>query len=60
MSFQIDQSGKIEDTAKNTVIAFSNDIQASVFISKKTKRQVQEAFRYHGEISFFIDQICNQ
>jgi len=57
MSFQIDQSGKIEDTAKNTVIAFSNDIQASVFISKKTKRQVQEAFRYHGEISFFIDQI---
>lgn len=57
MSIQIDQSGKIEDTAKDTVIAYSNGTQGSVFISKKIKRQIQEAFRFYGETKFFVDKI---
>lgn len=54
MSYLIDQSGKIEDTAKNTVIAYSNATQKSVFISGKTKRKLQEAFRLRGFSRLFI------
>ncbi len=54
MRIYIDQSGKIEDTAKNTVIAYSNGTQKSVFISGKTKRKLQEAFRLCGFSKFFI------
>ncbi len=56
MGIQIDQSGKIEDTAKNTVIAFSNSQTRSVFVSKKTKRQIQEFFRRTGKPELFIDK----
>ena len=52
--YQIDQSGKIEQTNKNTVIAFSNGIKYSVLIPKKLKRQLQEIFRIHGFTSLFI------
>lgn len=52
--YQIDQSGKIEDTAKNTIIAYSNGKQKSVFISRKTKRKLQEAFRLCGFSKLFI------
>ena len=54
MTYQIDQSGKIEDTAKNTILAYSNSTQKSVLISKKTKRQLQEAFRLCGYSKLFI------
>lgn len=56
MSLQIDQSGKIEDTSKDTVVAFSNKTTGSVFISKKIKRQVQEFFRKVGKPEFFVDK----
>lgn len=54
MSYQIDQSGKIEDTAKNTILAFSNDEQYALFIPKKLKRKIQEVFRLHGFTKVFI------
>ncbi len=54
MKYQIDQSGKIEQTDKNTVIAYSNNIQKSVLISKKTKRRLQETFRLCGFSNLFI------
>ncbi len=56
MSLQIDQSGKVEDTTKDTVIAFSNRTSESVFVSKKIKRQVQEYFRKIGKSKFFVDK----
>ena len=54
MKYQIDQSGKIEDTAKNTVIAYANSQQFAIIISKKTKRQLQELFRQIGMPRVYI------
>lgn len=54
MSLQIDQSGKIEDTAKDTVIAYSNGNQYSIVIPRKVKRKIQELFRQSGLPQLFI------
>lgn len=54
MAYQVDQSGKIEDTAKDTVIAYSNGHQYAVLIPRKLKRKIQEVFRRHGFVSLFI------
>ena len=54
MAYQIDQSGKIEQTNKDTVIAYSNNKQYAIVIRRRLKRKVQEAFRLHGFISLFI------
>jgi len=54
MKVFIDQSGKIEDTSKPTVLAFSNSEQYSILITAKTKRQIQEIFRRHGLINIYI------
>jgi len=57
MKYQIDQSGKIEQTNKNTVIAFSNGKQRAVLITRKVKRQIQENFRKRGFTKIFIYQL---
>lgn len=54
MTIEIDQSGKIENTSKNTVIAFSNDIFGSILISAKDKRELQKIFRKIGKPKMFI------
>lgn len=54
MQVQIDQSGKIENTSKNTVLAFSNSKSFSVLITAKCKRQLQDIFRQRGQNRFFI------
>ncbi len=54
MTYEIDQSGKIEQTSKNTIICLSNRIIDTVFISAKVKRQLQEIFRRSGMIRNFI------
>lgn len=54
MTYQIDQSGKIEQTDKDTVIAYSNGKPYAVLIPRKLKRRCQEAFRLHGFTSVFI------
>lgn len=54
MAIEIDQSGKIEDTGKDTVIAYSNGKQYAVIIPKKVKRQVQEIFRLGGMNRLYI------
>ena len=54
MRIEIDQSGKIEDTNKNTVIAFSNSKSKSIFISAKDKREIQKFFREIGKPRIFI------
>lgn len=54
MKVEIDQSGKIEDTGKDTVLAFSNKIWAAIVIPAKVKRQMQEIFRRRGQPMIFV------
>lgn len=51
---QIDQSGKIEQTNKNSILCLSNDFWDTVVIKAKTKRQVKEIFRRNGQIRNFV------
>lgn len=54
MIIEIDQSGKIENTSKNTIIAFSNNIFGSLLITGKDKREIQKIFRRVGKPKVFI------
>lgn len=55
MNYQIDQSGKVEQTDKDTVIAFSNSKVGAVILTKKEKRHLQELFRRIGMPAIFVD-----
>lgn len=57
MKYEIDQSGKIEQTEKPTALAYTNDQVRSLLITAKTKRQLQEAFRKCGMTRVFIYHI---
>ena len=57
MSYQIDQSGKIEQTGKHTVIALSNNIQATVILKSKDKKALQEIYRKAGKPRAFVIQV---
>jgi len=54
MPYQIDQSGKIEQTNKNTILCLSNQRWDAILIKAKTKRQLQEIFRRSGQPRNFI------
>lgn len=54
MKILIDQSGKIEYTSKNTIVAFSNGKQKSLLIRSKGKREIQEIFRDAGKPDIFV------
>jgi hypothetical protein len=54
MPLYIDQSGKIEDTARDTVLCLSNATWHAVAIKAATKRHLQELFRRNGQIRNFI------
>jgi len=54
MKIEIDQSGKIENTEKPTVIAFSNSINRSVIMLSKDKKQIQNLFRKAGTPRIFV------
>src|SRR5688572_2718300 len=45
MAYQIDQSGKIEDTARPTIVAFSNSKSGSIKISSSEKRHLLSAIK---------------
>jgi len=51
---EIDQSGKIEETNKDTILAFSNKIKGAVEIKRKAKRQLLEIFRRSGQPKLFV------
>lgn len=57
MKVYIDQSGKVEDTAKVTVVAFSNKKNGSLLISAKEKREIQKVFRELGKPKMFTLQV---
>jgi len=54
VKIQIDQSGKIEQTNKATVLCLSNKTWDTVFIKARTKRQIQEIFRRNGQTKNFV------
>jgi len=45
MHIEVDQSGKIEQLDKNTIIAFSNKNQYSVSITKEIKKEVYKLYK---------------
>ena len=49
MELEIDQSVKIEDTAHDTVLAFSNDVQRAILIPAAVKREALAYLREHGK-----------
>ena len=53
MSYQVDQSGKIEQTEKDTIIALSNDHNLTVLLKSKTKRIIQKWFKEENSQRFF-------
>jgi len=54
MKIQIDQSNKIEQTNKDSVIGFSNNIFGSVLMRAKDKREVEKIFKRTGKSKIFI------
>lgn len=54
MNVQIDQSNKVEQTERDTVIALSNGVKFTVMIRAKDKRALQEEFRLRGEPRNFV------
>lgn len=54
MKIEIDQSGKIEETSRDTILALSNGISYSIKISAKTKRKLQDLYRKIGEPRVFV------
>jgi hypothetical protein len=57
MRIKIDQSGKTEDTSKDTVIAFSDGKAKSLVIRAKDKREIQRFFRRIGKPRIFIYRV---
>jgi len=55
--YEIDQSGKIEQTARPTVIAFSNGRKGSLLILPKEKQIIQKIYRKAGKPRVFIIQV---
>ncbi|MCX6810090.1 MAG: hypothetical protein NTZ65_05120 [Candidatus Berkelbacteria bacterium] len=54
MRIEIDQSGKIEDTNRLTVIAFSNAKTGSILITAKDKKKIQSIYRKLGQPRIFV------
>jgi hypothetical protein len=53
MLYQIDQSGKIEDTAKDTVLGCANDSETALILRRQDKRMIQQIYRLAGHPRFF-------
>lgn len=54
MTIEVDQSGKVEKTHQDTILAFSNGNSNTIKITGKTKRKIQEIFRQIGEPKIFM------
>lgn len=57
MKYYIDQSGKIEYTSHDTVVAISNGKKSAILIKAKDKRILQRRFRDIGKKQVFIYRI---
>jgi len=56
MYFEIDQSGKIEQTNLDTVIAFSDGGSFSILLKKSEKRKIKKYFCEHGFLKVYRQQ----
>ena len=54
MRIEIDQSGKIENTHKPTVVAYSNKISKSILITSRDKQSIQKYYRTIGQPKIFV------
>lgn len=54
MKIEIDQSGKIEETHRDTVLAMANGVTKTVRITARTKRRLQDIFRRIGEPRSYV------
>jgi len=54
MKCYIDQSGKVEYTSHDTVVACSNGKKSAIAIKAKDKREIQKIFRQAGKGSVFV------
>lgn len=54
MRIEIDQSGKIEDTNRPTVISYSNSKMKTLIILSKDKKLIQKLFRQAGRPKIFV------
>lgn len=54
VKIEIDQSGKVEQTSLDTVIALANNVRYVVVLPKKTKRALQTIFRRQGRQRMFV------
>lgn len=52
--YEVDQSNKVEQTWKDTVLALSNDSEFTLLLRARDKRVIQEQFRLRGEPRNFI------
>ena len=59
MRIEIDQSGKIEQTNKPTVIAFSNGKSGTILTTSIEKQKLQKEFRRIGKTQAFVYQTFN-
>ena len=53
MRIEINQSNKVEQTNKDTIIGVSNKKSFTILISRKIKRKLQEEFRKQGKPRLF-------
>lgn len=54
MKYQIDQSIKIEQTQKDTILGIANGITYTILIRCQTKRKLQDKFRKMGNPRLFV------
>ena len=54
MAYYIDQSGKLEYTSQDTVLAYANDHQRAVLIKSEDKQQIQNLFRQVNKPDIFV------
>lgn len=54
MKIEIDLSGKVEDTAKDTVLAFCNGFSFTICLSSSTKKRLQNEFRLQGKGRLYV------
>lgn len=58
MKIEIDQSGKIEQTDMDTIIAFSNRHQYAVLLPKEVKRKLIKKYREGRQVILKLFVIC--
>lgn len=54
MRIEINQSNKIEQTNKDTILGVADDITFTILINRKIKRKLQEEFRKQGKPRLFV------